>query len=294
REHDGVGDREHADLALPRADGLDEDEILSCRVDHEQGLQSRLGESAEVPPGTHRADEDVRVEEVVGEPDPVAEQRALGERARRVDRDDADRRAFVAREADERRGEGRLADAGRSGQPDGVGVPRVRVDIGHDVVGERIAVLDDRDRARERASVAGAKRVDEALARPATAGCYAGCSAPSAGCSTRLRASTRAVQPPAAASPAAVAYVQRALAAAVSAPEQTIASAKSALCAEMIAANARPRTRSEVARCTITTVIGNVMPFPSPASTIASAAIQMLGAAAAPIRPSAHGRKTSA
>ena len=39
----------------------------------------------------HRADVDAGVQEVVGEPDAVAEQRAARERARGVDGDDADR-----------------------------------------------------------------------------------------------------------------------------------------------------------------------------------------------------------
>ena len=115
------------------------------------------------------------VEEVVGEPDPVAEQRALRERARRVDRDDADLAPVGAHEADERRDEARLADAGRPGDPDGVRTARLRVDVADDLVGERVAVLDERDRARERAPVAGAERVDERSRvhsrRPATAGC---------------------------------------------------------------------------------------------------------------------------
>ena len=63
---------------------------LPAASSSEQRLQRRLGEAAEVAARAHRADEDVGVEEVVGEPDPVAEQRALRERARRVDRDDAD------------------------------------------------------------------------------------------------------------------------------------------------------------------------------------------------------------
>ncbi len=63
----------------------------------QQRLQRRLGEPAEVAARPHRADEDAGIEEVVGEPDPVAEQRAVRERARRVDRDDADRRARRAR-----------------------------------------------------------------------------------------------------------------------------------------------------------------------------------------------------
>ena len=92
-EQHGVGDPDHLDLALAGADGLEQDELLAGRVEQQRGLQRRLREPAEVAARPHRADEDARVEEVVGEADPVAEQRALRERARRVDRDHADGRA---------------------------------------------------------------------------------------------------------------------------------------------------------------------------------------------------------
>ena len=55
-----------ADLALPGADGLEEDDVLAGRVEHEQRLERRLGEPAEVPARPHRADEDAGVEEVLG------------------------------------------------------------------------------------------------------------------------------------------------------------------------------------------------------------------------------------
>ena len=70
---------------------------LPAASSSEQRLQRRLREPAEVAARPHRADEDAGVEEVVGEPDPVAEQRALRERARRVDGDDADRAALGSR-----------------------------------------------------------------------------------------------------------------------------------------------------------------------------------------------------
>ena len=120
---DRVGDADHLDLALAGADGLEEDELLAGGVEDEQRLQRRLGEAAEMAARAHRADEDARVEEVVGEPDAVAEQRALRERARRVDRDDADRDVLRAHVAQERRDEARLADAGRPGEADRVGAP---------------------------------------------------------------------------------------------------------------------------------------------------------------------------
>ena len=89
-EQHGVGDPDHLDLALARSDRLQEDEVLAGRVEEQQRLERRLREPAEMAPRAHRADEDLRVEKVVGEPDPVAEQRTLRERARRIDRDDAD------------------------------------------------------------------------------------------------------------------------------------------------------------------------------------------------------------
>ena len=71
---------------------------------------------------------------------------------------------------DERRDEARLADAGRPGEPDRVRAAGRRVHVADHLVGERVAVLDERDRARERAPVAGAQRVDETLPRPFAAG----------------------------------------------------------------------------------------------------------------------------
>ena len=81
---------DHLDLALAGADRLEEDDVLPGRVDEQERLERRLGQPAEMPAGSHRADEDVRVEKVIGKTDAVAEQRAASERARRVDGDDAD------------------------------------------------------------------------------------------------------------------------------------------------------------------------------------------------------------
>ena len=88
---------DHLDLALAGADRLEEDDVLAGRVEQQQRLERRLREPAEVAARAHRADEDLGVEEVVGQADAVAEQRALRERARRVDGDDADRAAPASR-----------------------------------------------------------------------------------------------------------------------------------------------------------------------------------------------------
>ena len=65
----------HLHLALAGADRLHEHDVLARGVEQEQRLQRRLGEAAQVAARAHRADEDSRVEEVIREPDAVAEQR---------------------------------------------------------------------------------------------------------------------------------------------------------------------------------------------------------------------------
>ena len=128
-EHDLVGDAHHLDLALPRPDGLEEDDVGPRGVEEQQGLQRGLGHPTEMPTGSHRADEHARVEEVLGEPDPVAEQRSVGERARRVDRDHADRQLERANVRDQRPDQRRLADAGRPGDPDREGRAGLRIQL---------------------------------------------------------------------------------------------------------------------------------------------------------------------
>ena len=79
-----------------------------------------------------------------------------------------------AHEPDQRGRQARLADAGRPGQPDGERVARLRIDVADDLVRERIAVLDERDRTRERTPVARQHRLDETLARPVAPLAHAG------------------------------------------------------------------------------------------------------------------------
>ena len=76
-EQHGVGDADHLDLALAGPHRLEEHELLAGRVEHEQRLQRGLREPAEMPTRPHRADEHAWVEEVIGEPDAVPEERAV-------------------------------------------------------------------------------------------------------------------------------------------------------------------------------------------------------------------------
>ena len=142
-----VGDAHHLDLALAGADRLEEDDVLAGRVEQQQRLERRLGQPAEVPARPHRADEHAGIEEVVDEADPVAEQRALRERARRIDRDDADRQLEAPNVPDERSDQRGLADARRAGDTDRERGPGLRVELLDDAPGRR-----DRDSRRARSS----------------------------------------------------------------------------------------------------------------------------------------------
>ena len=75
--------------------------------------------------------------------------------------------------ADERADQARLADAGRAGDADRVGAAGVRVELADELVGERVAVLDEGDRARERAPVARRARPRRATPASSPAGSHA-------------------------------------------------------------------------------------------------------------------------
>src|SRR4051812_44304711 len=122
----------------------------------------------------HRADEDAWVEEVIAQPDAVAEESAVRERARRIDRHDADRNVAFPHEPQERRDEARLADTRRPGEADRVHLPGLGIDVGDELVRERIGVLDERDRAGERTAVAAANAGGESLSCPVAAAGHRG------------------------------------------------------------------------------------------------------------------------
>ena len=163
-----VRDAHHLDLALAGPDRLEEDHVAAGGVEQQQGLERRLRQASQVPAGSHRADEHARVEEVIDEADPVAEQRALRERARGVDRDDADGQVEGPHVAHERADQRRLADARRAGDPDREGRPRVRIELLDDGEGAGIAVLDERDRPGQGPAVARQHAGDELLVGPGT------------------------------------------------------------------------------------------------------------------------------
>jgi hypothetical protein len=151
------------DLALPHPDGLEQDVVLSRRVHQERRLQGRLGEAAERAAGRHRADEDARIEEVIGEPDPVAEHRSLRERARGIDRQDPDVAIRLPELRREGPDQGALADPGRPGHADDPRPARVGEELGDQRVPLRVAILDQADRPRQGSLVARDDALGERL-----------------------------------------------------------------------------------------------------------------------------------
>src|SRR5438874_1358230 len=296
-EEDGVDDPDHLDLALPRADRLEEDDVLAGRVEHEQRLQRRLGEPAEVPSRPHRADEDLGVEEVVAEPDPVAEQRAVRERARGVDRDDAHRDIALPDVPDQRRDEARLPDAGRTGDPDRIRGARLRIEVGDDAVCERVAVLHERDRACERAPVALPDAGGKVLASPVAPSGHGPESiqfAATTGACSRWRYSSsagasppslRARSEPASAAATSItpqaAQIQRGPVGSRSSPPSAFPTPRRAYVKLITNVSARPRIRSKVPRCTRSALQAIATPFPIPVTKTQQEATQMFGLTAA-------------
>ena len=82
----------------------------------------------------------------------------MRERARRVHGDDADRPAELADVADESADETRLPHSGRPGDAHDGGLPGVGIDLADERIREWIAVLDERDRTRERATIGRSAR----------------------------------------------------------------------------------------------------------------------------------------
>ena len=123
-------------------------------VEHRRRDRRRRREAARVAARRHRADEHAVVARVRLHPDPVAEQRAAGDRRRRVDRHHRDRAPGLAQRGDQRRDERRLAGARRPGDADEVRAAGQRVQAAQRVLGDRRVVLDGRQQAREGAAVA--------------------------------------------------------------------------------------------------------------------------------------------
>src|SRR5207248_4292870 len=109
--------------------------------------------------------EDALVEKVGLHADAIPEHRPTGERARRIDRNHADRSARLSQMEDQPIHEGRRAGSRWTGDADDVRVPRALVDRAHDAAGLWPAVLDDGDESCERDTVAAEHALGQGIDR---------------------------------------------------------------------------------------------------------------------------------
>ena len=159
---DHVGDRR---LGLADPDGFDQHHIEPGRLAHQSRLARAARDAAERAGGRRGPDEGARIARKLLHARLVAEDRAARAWRRRIDRQHRDAVALADQVQAERLDEGRLADPGRAGDADAHrlagrgqegGEQRLRLVL---MLGLRR--LDARDRAGERAAVAGADRVRE-------------------------------------------------------------------------------------------------------------------------------------
>ena len=163
QDHGRVGRRRDFHLALAGPDGLDEQQVEAASIQHGRRRGRRRGESPGMTARRHRADENVGVGRVRLHPDPVAQERAAGDRARWVDGDDRHRPADLAGFGDERRDEGGLAGPGWAGDPDQMGRPGKRIEAAHRRFGDRRPVLDGGQQPGGRQAVAAEGGLDQAI-----------------------------------------------------------------------------------------------------------------------------------
>ena len=162
QRHDrDIGRADDVHFILADANGFDDDDVLAGGVEHQRRVGGRARQSAEMAAGRHAPDEHARIAGVRLHPEPIAEHRAAAERAGRVDRDHADRESAATKLGRQPIDERALPRAGRTGHADEVGAPGVREDRPHDRRALGALVLDHRDRARDRARIAGEHPVSE-------------------------------------------------------------------------------------------------------------------------------------
>ena len=125
------------ELALPDADGLDEDAVEARGIEQVAHLARRRGQTAEGATASHRPDVDALVERHGFHADAVAEQRAAGEGAGGVHGHDRHPQAGLPVRGDEAFDESGFARAGRAGDADAPGAPDEPVDLGQQALEAR-------------------------------------------------------------------------------------------------------------------------------------------------------------
>ena len=148
-------------LGLAHADRLQQNQLAARGVHQQRRLERGLAQPSERAAVGHRADEHARIQKVIRKADPVAEQGALGERRGGVDRQHPNGAFAFALELGQGTHQGGLADPWRSGEPHDGRLAGVGVNLAHQRPAIGVVILDQRDRARQRALVPGHQALGE-------------------------------------------------------------------------------------------------------------------------------------
>ena len=130
------------DFVLPDADGLDEHVVLARGVQQQRQVGGGARQAAGHAARRHRADEDAGIGVVLLHADAVAQDRAAGDAAAGVHRDDRDGLPCGAQHARQRVDQRALARAGRAGDADHPGVAGAAPARAAASQGFRIAIFD--------------------------------------------------------------------------------------------------------------------------------------------------------
>ena len=149
------------DLALPRADGLDDHHIEAGRVEQIDRIASRAGDAAQPAAARHAPNEDTRITAERLHADAVAKDRAAGERRGGVYRDDANRLASAAPVERQRVHQRGFAGTRRSCHADDMRAAGARVDRAQQLARDGSARLRNADPACQGATIAGKDRVSQ-------------------------------------------------------------------------------------------------------------------------------------
>ena len=152
-EDRGAGEPRHLDLALPDADGLDEDDFAAPRLEDPHRLRRAAAQPPRSAAVRHAPDEHPGIGRVPLHPHAVAEDRPAAERARRVHGQNPHDGAAPASERHETVDERALPRAGGAGDADDIGGLRPAVERLHLGRGARVAVLDPGEEAARGAGV---------------------------------------------------------------------------------------------------------------------------------------------
>ena len=138
---DGISHAHYPQLGLADAYRLNQDDVLAGGVQRPHHAFHDTRQPARLPSRRHAANEHAVIQVVPLHPNPVPQQRAPGERAGRVNGQDAHRQVHRSQVLSEPVNQRAFAHARRPGNPHGIALPGVGVQPLHHLSGRWIATL---------------------------------------------------------------------------------------------------------------------------------------------------------